>query len=469
VKKPLNEEDSGFLRNVLKLAVDSGAAVRALAFKQALPGLKERTEHFINAVCNLDPSQKLTSACHTSPSNFAMSHHQKEVVLCRGRLKDSCAYVGGMDLAIDRWDDWRHDAETKEGRNFGWHDIQVRVRGNAVVQLWANFKERWEAERKKEETLECPVPNWNEKDFDKGKGPKMGNQYVQVLRTVGPAGGANPARFMPQGERTVMYALKKAIERAERYIYIEEQFLWDCELADFIKAAMEKNDNLHLIIVMTAGCELPARLGHYALYLRSEFLKKVTRSDKISDIQFGSTRVYPFGLFQQKHQIHSKGRSYLARPEIYVHSKLFIIDDRYVAIGSANVDARSLHIETELTLGIVDGEYEQVQWNQKVKDKDEPKTIKVCKFAKQLRERLWQEHLCEPTLISSDPLEVLRAQFPGPIIKGLPQPWPKSEKEAKDSQRGHLRCYMIPPRTQRTHRITGPMKRLIDRNDRKWW
>jgi len=484
VKKPLNQQDSGFLRNVLKGAVEKGAAVRVLAFKQALPGLKERTEHFINAVRNLAPkpsggAQPLSYACHTAPRNFAMSHHQKEVVICRSKFEDSRAYVGGMDLAIDRWDDSHHNAEEKEGRNFGWHDLQVVVQGDALLQLWANFAERWEAEAEKE--ILCPVPLWAvpDKPPDKPKEddplklvglaewkkrPKMGTKHVQVLRTIGAAGGANPKRFMPQGERTVMCALKKAIEQAECYIYIEEQFLWDCELADFIaeqkKKKKKENKDLHLIIVMTAGCELPARLKHYALHLRSEFFRNVLGVERTSEIKFGpDTKVYPYGLFQVKHQVREAGRTHEARKEIYVHSKLFIIDDRYVAVGSANVDARSLHIETELTLGIVD---EVKVAGSKLAGQD----ATVCKFAKELREALWKEHLgveTGHTPLPPDPIEALTNRFPGGVK------WPTNEKEAKENQKHHLRCYTNPPRTQRTERITGPMKRLIDRNDRKWW
>ena len=257
-----------------------------------------------------------------------------------------------------------------------------------------------------------------------------------------------------------MCALQKAIKQAECYIYIEEQFLWNCELADFIAEQKKEKKDLHLIIVMTAGCELPARLKHYALHLRSEFFRNVLGVERTSEIKFGpDTNVYPYGLFQVKHQVREAGRTHEARKEIYVHSKLFIIDDRYVAVGSANVDARSLHIETELTLGIVD---EVKVPGSKLAGQD----ATVCKFAKELREALWKEHLGVETWhqpLPPDPIEALTYRFPGGFK------WPTNEKEAKENQKHHLRCYINPPRTQRTERITGPMKRLIDRNDRKWW
>jgi phosphatidylserine/phosphatidylglycerophosphate/cardiolipin synthase-like enzyme len=239
-----------------------------------------------------------------------------------------------------------------------------------------------------------------------------------------------------------MCALKKAIEKAECYIYIEEQFLWDCELADFIASQMHKaNSNLRLIIVMTAGCELPVKFKSYGFFLRNAFFRTVLPT---GNIDFGDTRkVYPYGLFQTRTDGHK---------EIYVHSKLIIIDDRYVAVGSANVDARSLHIETELTLGIVDGET--------VTSTLGGTTATVCKFAKELREKLWKEHL-GVDLSNTDPIDALQ-KFPGVGRSG----WPKNEKEAKQKEVHHVRCYINVPGAN----LLRPwMRRLIDRSQRKWY
>jgi phosphatidylserine/phosphatidylglycerophosphate/cardiolipin synthase-like enzyme len=271
---------------------------------------------------------------------------------------------------------------------------------------------------------------------------------------------------MANGERTVLCGLKKAIEKAECYIYIEEQFLWDCELADFIASEMQKKSNLHLIIVMTAGCELPFEFKNYGFFLRDAFFRTVLSKDRMAgNPVFGDPhRVYPYGLFQTTVKPPDSSRTGIDRrtppsvssdpghKEIYVHSKLIIIDDRYVAIGSANVDARSLHIETELTLGIVDGETEPSKLG------GTPST--VCKFAKELREKLWTEHLGVDLSQSPDPIEALK-KFPGVGSGG----WPKDKKEAKQKEVHHVRCYINVPGAN----LSRPwMRRLIDRYDRKW-
>jgi len=40
--------------------------------------------------------------------------------------------------------------------------------------------------------------------------------------------------------------------------------------------------------------------------------------------------------------------------QVYVHSKVLIVDDCYASIGSANFNARSLTNDTEIQIGVVD-------------------------------------------------------------------------------------------------------------------
>jgi phosphatidylserine/phosphatidylglycerophosphate/cardiolipin synthase-like enzyme len=420
--------------------------VRLLSFDHPIPFFENGDMvDWTNKLYPIDTPPAKAAYLEGELGGFAMSHHQKEVFVGNSDFGATYAYVGGMDLAADRWDTAKHNQKDAEDRFYGWHDIQVRVCGDANTQIWANFAERWDAvnhrissvpKKMKDFRLKpCPVPAW------KGHINK-GSQHVQVLRTVASAPGSNRGRFMPYGERTVLCALKKAIENAECYIYIEEQFLWDCELADFIGAQMKKNDKLRLIVVMAAESEFPPRFRAYHYHLRSLFFKNVMGVSSKSKISFGSkTRVYAYGLFQ--------------RPEaggkpIYVHSKLFIVDDRYVAVGSANVDARSMHIETELTLGIVDATTQK----SKLRGQD----ADVCVFAKDLREKLWKELLGVANL-NPDPIEALK-EFPP-----YDNDWPANEKEAKSLTRNFIRCYINQPGLPA---LTPAGRRMLDRNQRQW-
>jgi phosphatidylserine/phosphatidylglycerophosphate/cardiolipin synthase-like enzyme len=61
--------------------------------------------------------------------------------------------------------------------------------------------------------------------------------------------------------------------------------------------------------------------------------------------------------------------------DIYVHSKLMIVDDEFVLIGSANVGQRSMSHDGELHIGVLDS---------------------ANLFAKELRKTLWAEHTGRP-------------------------------------------------------------------------
>ena len=427
---------------------------RALAFANPIPFL--RNVAFIDAVNSTYPptGQPPLRSGHLDkpPGGFAFSHHQKEVFLGTNDFATSAAYVGGIDLANDRWDTAAHRKTAKDFEFFGWHDIQVKVEGNALHALWANFAERWDAADRvlgkaanpAYRLAPCPVPGVTD--------ISPGTQNVQVLRTVATRSSSDPDRFMANGELTVLAGLAKAIRNAECYIYIEEQYLWDCELADLIHDQLKAKPNLRLIIVLAAESSLLPLMWTYNFHLRSEFLRRVMGVATKAEIAFGpKTRVYVYGLYQTLEK---------APKAVYVHSKLVIIDDRYVAIGSANVDRRSMRIETELTLGIVDATTVASTLN--------GQAATVCTFAKDLRERLWKEHLNLVGPLPDDPIEAL-TNFPQGIVRpwkvGDPYTWPTDQKGAKLWTRHHARCYVNIPGSEN---VPIGIKRTLDRGERRW-
>jgi phosphatidylserine/phosphatidylglycerophosphate/cardiolipin synthase-like enzyme len=425
------------LLDQLKKAVVKNGIVRMLAWDSTVPfvGNKEMVEA-LGKVAG-------TGTAYLVPNEGGsfLSHHQKEVVIGKNDWKDSCAYVGGIDLAPDRWDDGEHKKKVKEANFIGWHDIQVKVQGDAVLQLWANFAERWfnGAQSLKKagqpQPASCPVPQF--------RATLPGSHHVQVLRTVTHVSSKFPERTMPNGERTVLCALQKAISKAEHYIYIEEQFLWDCELADFIARRMGEKPQLRLIVVLAAGTELPLQYGEWHYHQRSKFFMTVMGKRNKAEIEFGrKTRVYAFGLFP----IEKVGQP------VYVHSKLMIIDDRFVSIGSANFDARSMFVDTELTVGVVDS----VLVDGDLSDERQ----KVCKFARDLRVRLWKEHLNVQDLGTYD-FDSALDMFPG--VWG--NSWPLSKQDAKNKQKHHIRCYINEPGADK---LTNATARILDRNERHW-
>ena len=86
--------------------------------------------------------------------------------------------------------------------------------------------------------------------------------------------------------------------------------------------------------------------------------------------------------------------------QIYVHSKVLIMDDRLAFIGSSNVNDRSLLADTdsELCVAISGGEEVPVYMN--------GTRVVASRFVHTLRTRLWREHLGLLDAVSSEGIDV---------------------------------------------------------------
>jgi phosphatidylserine/phosphatidylglycerophosphate/cardiolipin synthase-like enzyme len=156
------------------------------------------------------------------------SHHQKFVVLRHpGRPGLDVAYVGGIDLSHSRHDDAGHAGDPQAqpiaavyGDRPPWHDIQVGIRGPAVGDVEAVFRERWEdpapLSRNPVHRLRALL---HPQDTQAGSLPPQlpdpaprGSHTVQLLRTY-----PNRRRgytFAPDGERSIARSYLKVLRRA---------------------------------------------------------------------------------------------------------------------------------------------------------------------------------------------------------------------------------------------------------------
>jgi phosphatidylserine/phosphatidylglycerophosphate/cardiolipin synthase-like enzyme len=278
------------------------------------------------------------------------SHHQKLVVIHRpGRGPGGdVAFVGGIDLAHGRHDDATHAGDTQPvqlGERYGdrppWHDVQLRIRGPAVGDLAFGFRERWEDDtpldthtlrrwvlarlsRKADHRapLAPPVPHSS----------PCGPHAVQVLRTY-------PARrrgypFAPRGERSVARAYIKAFANARRLVYLEDQYLWSLDAARALCEALRRHRELRCVIVIPRYPDPDGVLGAASRFGRWRVQRALERA--------GPGRVTVFDLENE------------AGTPVYVHAKVCIIDDVWMAVGSDNLNRRSWTHDSELCCAIVD-------------------------------------------------------------------------------------------------------------------
>ena len=99
----------------------------------------------------------------------------------------------------------------------GWHDVAVRLRGAGRRGRRRHFARRWHEVR----ASSCPPV----------EPPAPGRP-----RRPGPAHRPREdLRFAPRGDFTILEAYLRALRSAERFIYLENQFLWSPEVVDVLR------------------------------------------------------------------------------------------------------------------------------------------------------------------------------------------------------------------------------------------
>ncbi|MFL5909085.1 MAG: phospholipase D-like domain-containing protein [Gaiellaceae bacterium] len=315
-------------------------------------------------------------------------HHEKLVI-----VDDEIAFVGGIDMtsmAGDRYDSSAHPAE---GR-LGWHDVSSRLRGPAVGDVAAHFAARWT------EVAGEPI--------EAGPPPEAaGSSDVQVVRTV----PETVYEFLPRGDFRILESYLRALRSAERLVYLENQFLWSPEVVSVLadKLRHPPSDDFRVVVV------LPSRANNGQDDTRGQ-VAVLTEADG------GAKRFLAATI---------SARTGTTVDRIYVHAKVGIVDDRWLTVGSANLNAHSLFNDSEMNLVTCDPE-----------------------LARAARLRLWAEHLeRDQDDISGAPAAVVDALW-RPIASD------QLERERSGAPRTH-RLLELPGVSRRAKRLLGPLDALL--------
>lgn len=304
------------------------------------------------------------------------SNHQKFAVM-KSRA-GALALLGSVDIARSRWDTPAHrpvDPDRDPRYGMQTHDSGVMIIGPAVVDVEKTFRERWN-DSTRHLGLEPPLPVQPLITTPYASAPAAGTHSVQVLRTYGITSKTWGYSWSPSGEFTVWASYLNAIRRAETYIYIEDQYFlpfdWppchsrgglarDTDLVYQLGEAMKRG--VTVIIVTPTNTNDPTH--HYQKYQRDlgvNYLTGVKAAGAPGDIVVAALK---------------NGST-----DVYVHSKLMIVDDEFTLIGSTNVGQRSMTHDSELHVGIVDG---------------------AGAFARALRTAIWHEHTGRDPAQLADP------------------------------------------------------------------
>ena len=389
----------------------------------------------------------------------AGSHHQKLVVVRHVREPHrDVAFVGGIDLGRGRRDDAVHAGDPQPmqfpavyGERPPWHDLQVEVRGPAVHDLEHTFRERWYG------SSVLDVPSIVRQLYDRAyhasamtgvalpepvadDARPRGTQQIQVLRTY-------PARlrrypFAPLGERGVAAAYRRAIPRARRLIYLEDQYFWSSDAADLLAAALRKNPSLHVVAVVPRHPDMEGPMAAPGQLARQRAVRTCRRA--------GGDRFHLFDL--ENHE----------GTPVYVHAKVMVIDDVWAMVGSDNLNRRSWTHDSELSIAVLDTELDERQPTDPGGLGDGAR-----RFARDLRIRLVGEHLGRTTALGdlADPRATIDALSSSAAEL---EAWHRNGR-AGERPPGHVRPH-APAAVTTTSRAWAPLlyRVMVDPDGRAW-
>jgi phospholipase D1/2 len=254
------------------------------------------------------------------------SQHQKIVV-----IDGALAFCGGLDLTRSRWDTCEHGPADTRRINEGdtepyapFHDTVMAMDGDAARILDEVVHERWlRSTRRELRQIRATADPW-----PSSLPISLADTHVAVARTRAPMDHEPPIAEVQQ-----LYL--DMIAAAKHCIYIENQYFSSNALGEALAARLAEPNGPEVIAVLrlsTQGWLEAPTMGT----LRTVILRKLRDADR-----------------------HGRWHAYFPHipglPEgqcCDLHSKLLIVDDEWLRIGSANFSNRSMGLDTECDVAI---------------------------------------------------------------------------------------------------------------------
>ena len=253
-------------------------------------------------------------------------HHQKIVV-----IDDQLAFCGGIDVTTGRWDTRDHTpgderrTDPDGSLHQPWHDVTTALEGPVAEALGDLARKRWQSATGDQ----LPVPkaggtsSWPD-DLE----PDIRNIEIGISRTEPRYHGTSLVNEIEE-----LYLA--GIRAARRTIYVESQYLAAGTLCKAMEARLAEPDGPEIVIVNPQSAQ--SFLEDEAMHsVRSRMIERLREADA----RGGGGRLSIF------HPMNTDGTP------IYVHAKVFVVDDRLLKIGSSNFDNRSMGFDTECDIAV---------------------------------------------------------------------------------------------------------------------
>ncbi len=288
------------------------------------------------------------------------SHHQK-VLVVKGSL-GLIGFCGGLDINSDRIT-VVHPGDPQ-------HDVHCRMEGPAAWDALQTFNRRWvhHPEHGAIDLKRGPLLGYVEPVPSPITTPAPGTSSIPGTCSVAVARTFNP---VTRGstlvrERDIRRLLLQAIANAQRFIYMEDQYLISLEAAAALRAAVPRLQHLTILIAASEISDLPC-----VWKFRRDFIAALTGGLSAAD--------------RSKVRVFDRITPPASRPTFgfhtYVHAKAWVVDDELAVIGSANCNRRGWEHDSEVNAFIFD---------------DTALALGTLSFAQAMRMALWSEHLAVP-------------------------------------------------------------------------
>jgi len=362
----------------------------------------------------------------------APSHHQKTVLVDYELPEHAIGFVMGHNMLDEYWDTDAHSSRHRAGGPAPWgpdegacgflprQDISSQVTGPVLQHLHENFAKAWRKETGQDLLVSRDAVAAGKKLKPR---PSLGTPMMaQLLRT------------QPQADkRDIEKLYLNAVNNATQFIYIENQYFRWPPLADLINQIAERQHKvgrkLYLFVVTNvtddgigAGTVNTQRmlevlgqantipevtkmrrvgqLSHETFSSAPRYIDPGERTkhnremrEKIADFKKKADEIQDSKLLSEDRPGLKVHICSLVAPDsppdnwmpVYIHSKLMIINDVFTTHGSANINTRSMQVDSEMNIAH--------EWASVTRD---------------LRRRLWDLHTSQRG-VQDNPAEAFEA------------------------------------------------------------
>jgi|SRR5919108_1033661 phosphatidylserine/phosphatidylglycerophosphate/cardiolipin synthase-like enzyme len=314
------------------------------------------------------------------------SHHQK-LLIVRGS-QGLVAMAGGVDVNADRIHALpppTHAYRADRPSDIGWvgasggsgsgsgpggsgeplHDVHALITGPNALPLQRAFLRRWWS-RSGSRAVDNADPLRG--GFNDSLPPATGTHFVRVGETFN-GRLREPGKFPIDSRKVDAQDIwLRCLLAARRSIYMEEQYLSHPCAAMAINRVLPRLDHVIILIPPSGITDFPGRWER-----RMNFIRIASAGPHGHKVRVYTRAVDPGQACRRS------GR------HVYVHAKTAMIDDELAIIGSANCNHRGWETDSELAVAV----FEQIDGR--------------VPLAKQLRMRLWAEHLGVSASLLGDP------------------------------------------------------------------